>query len=74
MYSSRWLHLTRDCVGPGMPKTAFKAWVRRLGTLCAVLQLGTAFAASRALFVSEVRQRLVAMDLRCWLKNLRFHI
>eukprot|EP00884_Botryococcus_braunii_P010525 jgi/Botrbrau1/19474/Bobra.0338s0091.1 len=48
----------------GLPKTTFKAWVRRLGTLCAVLQLGTAFAASRALFVSEVRQRLVAMDLR----------
>lgn len=53
----------------GMRKATFKTWVRRLGTFCAVLQLGTAFAASRALFVSEVRQRLVAMDLRCYLAN-----
>lgn len=48
----------------GLRKETFKAWVRRLGTLCAVLQLGTAFAATRALFSSEARQRLVEMDLR----------
>ncbi len=38
--------------------------MRRLGTACAVLQLGAAFAACRALRTSKVRQRLVAMDLR----------
>ncbi|CAL8466733.1 g6269 [Coccomyxa elongata] len=48
----------------GLRKETFKAWVRRLGTLCAVLQLGTAFVATRALFSSEARQRLVEMDLR----------
>ncbi len=48
----------------GLRKETFKRWVRRLGTLCAVLQLGTAFAATRALFSSEARQRLVEMDLR----------
>ena len=46
------------------PRVRARALVRRLGTLCAVLQLGTAFAAARALRSSEPRQRLVAMDLR----------
>lgn len=40
-------------------------WVRRLGMLAACAQLGTAFAATRALFTTEARQRLVDMDLRC---------
>lgn len=39
-------------------------WVRRLGMLAACGQLGTAFAATRALFTTEARQRLVDMDLR----------
>ena len=39
-------------------------WVRRLGMLAACMQLGTAFAATRALFTTEARQRLVDMDLR----------
>jgi hypothetical protein len=50
--------------GAGLKKGTFKRWVRRVGSLCAVLQLGTAFAATRALFSSEARQRLVEMDLR----------
>ena len=49
---------------PRPPPASSRAWVRRLGTAAAVLQLGTAFAAARALRSSEVRQRLVAMDLR----------
>jgi len=43
---------------------ARRAWVRRAGTVAAALQLGTAFAAARALRASEVRQRAVAMELR----------
>ena len=43
---------------------ARRAWVRRAGTAAAALQLGTAFAAARALRASEVRQRAVAMELR----------
>ena len=39
-------------------------WVRRLGMLAACGQLGTAFAATRALRTTEARQRLVDMDLR----------
>ena len=39
-------------------------WVRRLGMAAACAQLGTAFAATRALFTTEARQRLVDMDLR----------
>ncbi|KAK9916442.1 hypothetical protein WJX75_002644 [Coccomyxa subellipsoidea] len=50
----------------GLRKETFKKWVRQLGTLCAVCQLGTAFAAIRALFSSEARQRLVEMDLRSY--------
>lgn len=48
----------------GLAKARRQAWVRRLGTAAAAAQLGTAFAAARALRASEVRQRLVAMDLR----------
>lgn len=46
-------------------KTRARRWVRRLGMAAACLQLGTAFAATRALFTRESRQRLVDMDLRC---------
>ena len=48
----------------GHSKEDLRRVVRRLGTACAVLQLGAAFAACRALRTSKVRQRLVAMDLR----------
>ena len=37
----------------------------QFGMVCAVLQLGSAFAAFRALRSSKERQRLAAMDLRC---------
>jgi hypothetical protein len=56
--------VTRCDMHAGLRKETFKKWVRQLGTLCAVCQLGTAFAAIRALFSSEARQRLVEMDLR----------
>lgn len=49
----------------GYSKREKKRLVRRLGVLCAVLQLGTAFAASRALRSTDTRQRKVAMELRC---------
>ena len=64
--SCMWPCLThgRNCAAAGLKKGTFKKWVRRAGTVCAVLQLGTAFAATRALFSSEARQRLVEMDLR----------
>ena len=45
-------------------KARARRWVRRLGMATACLQLGTAFAATRALFTAEARQRLVDMDLR----------
>ncbi|GMH36591.1 hypothetical protein BSKO_04464 [Bryopsis sp. KO-2023] len=48
----------------GFSKNDVKRFIRSFGTVCAVFQLGTAFAATRALFSSETRQRVVAMDLR----------
>ena len=45
-------------------KARARWWVRRLGMAAACVQLGTAFAATRALFTAEARQRLVDMDLR----------
>ena len=38
--------------------------VRRIGTAFAVVQLGTIFAASRALRADRKRQRKVVLDLR----------
>jgi len=38
--------------------------VRRVGTAFAVVQLGTIFAASRALRADRKRQRKVVLDLR----------
>ena len=60
------LGLRQPCcrVPAGHSKEELRRVVRRLGTACAVLQLGAAFAACRALRTSKVRQRLVAMDLR----------
>ena len=45
-------------------KVRARRWVRRLGMAAACAQMGTAFAATRALFTTEARQRLVDMDLR----------
>jgi hypothetical protein len=39
--------------------------VRWLGVVAAVLQLGSIYAAARAIHTSPHKQRLVAMDLRC---------
>lgn len=50
-------------------KARARWWVRRLGMAAACVQLGTAFAATRALFTAEARQRLVDMDLR-WSSEL----
>lgn len=44
--------------------------IMRFGMLCATLQLGTAFAAFRALRSSKERQRLAAMDLRSGPRSL----
>ena len=60
-----WICVSLCCPVPaGHSKEELRRVVRRLGTACAVLQLGAAFAACRALRTSKVRQRLVAMDLR----------
>ncbi|KAK9866535.1 hypothetical protein WJX84_010315 [Apatococcus fuscideae] len=48
----------------GLSKERRRTLIRQLGTVCAVFQFGTAFAAARALRSSPDRQRLVAMDLR----------
>lgn len=71
-----WNHYSEDLVGKqkpqrsnqvkvyGFSKDDVKRAIRSVGTVCAVFQLGTAFAALRALFSAQTRQRLVAMDLR----------
>ena len=41
----------------GYTKYDFKVFVRRFGAICAACQLGTAFAAWRALRSHDVRQR-----------------
>ena len=38
--------------------------IMRFGLICAAMQLGSAFAAFRALRSNRMRQRLAAMDLR----------
>ena len=48
----------------GYTKYDFKVFVRRFGAICAACQLGTAFAAWRALRSHDVRQRKAEMDLR----------
>lgn len=48
----------------GFSKYDFKRYVRRFGALCATLQLGTAFAAWRALRTNDLRARKAEMDLR----------
>ena len=48
----------------GFSKYDFKVVVRRVGAVCATLQLGTAFAAWRALRTNDVRARKAEMDLR----------
>jgi hypothetical protein len=48
----------------GYTKYDFKVFVRRFGAVCAACQLGTAFAAWRALRSHDVRQRKAEMDLR----------
>jgi|TARA_B110000977_G_scaffold182847_1_gene244903 hypothetical protein len=45
-------------------KMDFKKMVRTAGAVCCLLQLGTAFAAWRALRVKDIRQRKAEMDLR----------
>lgn len=71
-----WNHYSEDLVGKhrpqqsnpvkvyGFSKDDVKRIIRSIGTACAVIQLGTAFASLRALFSAHTRQRLVAMDLR----------
>ena len=48
----------------GFTKLDFKKMVRNAGAVCAMCQLGTAFAAWRALRVKDLRQRKAEMDLR----------
>ena len=48
----------------GFNKFDFKRMVRNAGALCAMCQLGTAFAAWRALRTNDLRQRKAEMDLR----------
>lgn len=48
----------------GFSKTDVKRIIRRFGAVCAAFQLGTAFAASRALYTKDVKQRKITMDLR----------
>jgi len=48
----------------GFSKLYFKRVVRNAGALCAMCQLGTAFAAWRALRTNDLRQRKAEMDLR----------
>lgn len=48
----------------GFTKLDFKKTVRNVGAVCCMLQLGTAFAAWRALRVKDIRQRKAEMDLR----------
>ena len=48
----------------GFSKYDFKVIVRRFGATCAMFQLGTAFAAWRALRTNDVRARKAEMDLR----------
>lgn len=48
----------------GFSKYDFKRYVRRFGAVCATLQLGTAFAAWRALRTNDLRARKAEMDLR----------
>jgi len=48
----------------GFTKVDFKRMVRNTGALCAMCQLGTAFAAWRALRTNDLRQRKAEMDLR----------
>ena len=48
----------------GFTKLDFKKMVRNLGAICAMCQLGTAFAAWRALRTNDLRQRKAEMDLR----------
>ena len=48
----------------GFSKTDVKRIIRRFGAVCAAFQLGTAFAATRALYSKDVKQRKLTMDLR----------
>ena len=48
----------------GFTKLDFKKMVRNAGAVCAMCQLGTAFAAWRALRTNDLRQRKAEMDLR----------
>ncbi|QDZ20824.1 hypothetical protein HOP50_04g33450 [Chloropicon primus] len=48
----------------GFSKTDVKRIIRRFGAVCAAFQLGTAFAATRALYSKDVNQRKIMMDLR----------
>jgi hypothetical protein len=48
----------------GFSKLDFKRMVRNAGALFAMCQLGTAFAAWRALRTNDLRQRKAEMDLR----------
>lgn len=48
----------------GFSKTDVKRIIRRFGAVCAAFQLGTAFAATRALYSKDVKQRKITMDLR----------
>lgn len=47
-----------------LTKGQMRKYVRWLGTIAAVLQLGSIYAAARALRTTPRKQRLVAMDLR----------
>ena len=48
----------------GFSKTDVKRIIRKIGAVCAAFQLGTAFAATRALYSKDVNQRKLMMDLR----------
>ena len=48
----------------GWTKRDAKRFVRRTGAVCAVLQLGTAFAALRALRTKEHKKKAATMDLK----------
>ena len=48
--------------------------IMRWGILASLLQLGSAYAAARALFSNKYRQRLVAMDLRSAPQGRKDHL
>ena len=48
----------------GWTKNDVKRLIRRMGAVCAIFQLGTAFAALRALRTKEHKKKAAAMDLK----------